>query len=268
MHTPPQKDILEAFHLSGKPTLLSGGQRTTWLVKDAILKPIEDEIVTNYVADIMRSIAEDGFRVARPLQAMNGSWIYKGWCAYKRIEGEHAKDRWEEKIAICKAFHKALSQYPHPDFFDKGTDRYTIADKIAWQELPLSAHQKVMSILQKLASLIRPINAQNQLIHGDFTGNILFQKGVLPGVIDFSPYWRPANYAIAIMVADAIVWEGADESIFALVSDIPDIYQLIVRAEIGRIIQVDRLFEKEGIDKRGEAEDHIKLIDILAHQIR
>jgi len=27
-------------------------------------------------------------------------------------------------------------------------------------------------------------------------------------VIDFSPYWRPAEYATAIIIADAVVWEG------------------------------------------------------------
>jgi hypothetical protein len=31
------------------------------------------------------------------------------------------------------------------------------------------------------------------------------------GIIDFPPYWRPPAFASAIVVADALVWEGADE---------------------------------------------------------
>jgi len=38
---------------------------------------------------------------------------------------------------LSKVFHKALANIPKPEWFDKKTDVFAIADKIAWSELPL-----------------------------------------------------------------------------------------------------------------------------------
>lgn len=70
------------------------------------------------------------------------------------------------------------------------------------------------------------------------------------------------------MVADALVWEGADQSIFELVSDIPNIYQLIIRAEIGRIMQLDGLLKEKGIDKLNEVDAHMPLIKTLTQLVK
>ena len=54
-------------------------------------------------------------------------------------------------------------------------------------------------------------------MHGDLTGNVLFADDLAPAVIDFSPYWRPTGFASAIVVGDALLWEGADETLLAAV---------------------------------------------------
>jgi len=43
-----------------------------------------------------------------------------------------------------------------------------------------------------------------------------------PAIIDFAPYWRPAAFAAAIAVADALIWEAADTSLIAAVRHIDD----------------------------------------------
>jgi len=50
-------------------------------------------------------------------------------------------------------------------------------------------------------------------MHGDLGGNVLFADGLPPAVIDLSLYWRPPSFASAIVVGDALVWEGADASL-------------------------------------------------------
>jgi hypothetical protein len=50
------------------------------------------------------------------------------------------------------------------------------------------------------------------LIHGDLTGNVLFHDELPPAIIDFTPYWRPLEFQSAVVVADALVWEGAPPS--------------------------------------------------------
>lgn len=98
--------------------------------------------------------------------------------------------------------------------------------------------------LPELVVARRPLEARHQLVHGDLTGNVLFAEGLTPAIIDFSPFWRPAPYASAIVVADALVWEGADESLLDAVAHIPHFPQFLVRALIMRAV-VDRLFRDD-----------------------
>jgi uncharacterized protein (TIGR02569 family) len=88
----------------------------------------------------------------------------------------------------------------------------------------------------------RPLDdVPRQVVHGDLTGNVLFADGLPPAVIDLAPYWRPRDFASAVVVADAMTWEGADESLLAAVAHVERIGQHLVRALIYRLV-VDRLF--------------------------
>jgi hypothetical protein len=72
-------------------------------------------------------------------------------------------------------------------------------------------------------------------------------------IIDLSLYWRPTGFASAIVVADALVWEGADESILRLVNRVDQFTQLFLRALILRII-ADRHF-RSGKPPRPDSDD-------------
>ena len=48
-----------------------------------------------------------------------------------------------------------------------------------------------------------------QLVHGDLAGNVLLDATGTPVVIDFAPYWRPARWAEAVCVLDAVLWWDA-----------------------------------------------------------
>lgn len=50
-------------------------------------------------------------------------------------------------------------------------------------------------------------------MHGDLGGNVVFHETLPPAVIDVSPYWRPAGYADAIVVADAVAWGRAGDEL-------------------------------------------------------
>ena len=66
--------------------------------------------------------------------------------------------------------------------------------------------------------------------------NVLFAEGQDPAVIDISPYWRPAGFASAVVVADAICWRAADpEVLLDAVAGVEDFPQLLVRALIYRM---------------------------------
>lgn len=65
---------------------------------------------------------------------------------------------------------------------------------------------------------------------------MLFDSSLPPAIIDLSPYWRPADYASAIVLADALIWEGADARVLDAIGHVDDFGQYLVRALIFRLV--------------------------------
>lgn len=82
-----------------------------------------------------------------------------------------------------------------------------------------------------------------QLVHGDLTSNVLLDQSRAPGIIDVSPYWRPAQYAEGIVVADALAWHEARP-------DLPTIVGLPVEA-----VAMGLLFRIHTANLRGKDTD-------------
>ena len=103
---------------------------------------------------------------------------------------------------------------------------------MAWGEADPPDHQPIV----RLAEVRRRVLLRPQLIHGDMTENVLFAEGHDPAIIDIAPYWRPAGFASAVVVADAICWRAADPAaLLAAVAHVEEFPQLLVRALIYRM---------------------------------
>jgi uncharacterized protein (TIGR02569 family) len=234
----PPHDVLGDFGVEQEPVLLEGGQGNTYRAGDVVLKPVEDGEASIWIAEVYSSIEEIGFRVPRPLKTKSGKWSSNGWTGWTYICGKHKEDKWEEKIRASIAFHKAISHFQCPSFFKRIESPWAIADKVAWGERNILFHSKLKPAVDLLMEVLRPIEVISQAIHGDLCGNILFSSNGDPIIIDFTPYWRPADFAIGLLVAEALVWEHADETIFGLVPNTADFFQLLARAELRRIIEL------------------------------
>jgi len=234
---PPSRLVLDAFGAAGaRPVPLGGGQDTSWLAAGLVLKPADlDREELAWQARIYSRLSCDGFRLARPVAAAGGSLCVDGWCASEYVAGRHEQRRWAEIIAVGERFHAALRAISRPGFLDHRASPWAISDRVAWGEYPAGDFPQVRH-LPRLASALRPVSAPSQLIHGDLSGNVLFHDQLPPAIIDFSPYWRPVAYASAIVVADALVWEGADSQILDAVSHIDDFGQYLIRALIFRAV--------------------------------
>jgi uncharacterized protein (TIGR02569 family) len=240
----PPTSVLEAFGVSERPVLLAGGRGSAWRAGDVVLKPLDlGEPELEWQAGVFASIVCEGLRVPRPLRAQSGALVVDAWSAWEALEGRHEARRWPEIIAVGDRFHAALVDVRRPDFIDRRVDPWAIGDRVAWGDLPATefAHVKY---LERLMRALRPITAPSQLIHGDLTGNVLFDDRLPPAVIDFSPYWRPIGFASAVVVADALVWEGADEDLLDVVGHIADFEQYLLRALIYRAV-TDQLFRPD-----------------------
>lgn len=234
---PPSRLVLAAFGAAGaQPVPLRGGQDTSWRAASVVLKPADlsqEELA--WQARTYSEVSGDRFRLARRLAATDGSFSVDGWCATEYVAGQHEPRRWAQIIAVGERFHAAMSAVPRPHFLDRRAGRWAISDRVAWGEVPSGDFAHVR-YLPQLTSAVRPVSAPSQLIHGDLSGNVLFHDELPPAIIDVSPYWRPTAYASAIVVADALVWEGAEPRILDAVSHLEDFGQHLIRALIFRAV--------------------------------
>jgi hypothetical protein len=112
-----------------------------------------------------------------------------------------------------------------------------VGDRVAWGEETVAVPAGFRSTLDRLLALRRPVPADNQLIHGDLSGNVLFPDRGDPVIIDFSPYWRPAAFADAIVIADALMYFDAGADVIDLgLGPVEYQRQLLVRAVIFRLV--------------------------------
>jgi uncharacterized protein (TIGR02569 family) len=264
--------VLKAFGLGETlPVRLPGGQGTTWRAGPLILKPTGDEAEATWTADLYATLTERGFRVPRPVESRRGAYVVHGWTAWEYVAGEpDPAGRWHEKLVVCGAFHRALEGVPRPAFLDGRRDPWARADRLAWGAVLPTTHPWLRDPVKRLWSLLEPLELPSQLVHGDISGNILFAADHEPAVIDFSPYWRPAGFAAAVLVADAAVWEGANpEALFSLASPVDRLEQLVVRAELRRLLELDGHARVAGASRRHleEAEQHAAFVTFLERRL-
>jgi uncharacterized protein (TIGR02569 family) len=234
--TPPPGHVLAAFGARGIPTPLRGGRGLAWRAGRIVVKPVdtsEDNLA--WQRDVLGSIRIEGFRVSRPERSLTGPLVVDGWCASTYCVGRHEPGRWADVVAVGRRLHRSLEGIPRPAFISSRNDRWAVADRAAWGETPLAPYRDAPHIARLEASLA-PVRAPSQLIHGDLTGNVLFADPLPPAIIDLSPYWRPIEFASAIVVADALVWEGAEASQLESVIAGGSFGQLLVRALLFRIV--------------------------------
>ncbi|TFV62712.1 hypothetical protein E4P41_06425 [Geodermatophilus sp. DF01-2] len=233
----PEAAVLAAFDLDGEPQLLAGGQGRSWLVGEVVLKPWDGtRSALQWQAGVLTRLdGRDDLRVSVPLCTVDGQWSSYGWTASRYQPGEHLPGRWHDVIAAGQRLHAALADEPKPAFLSTRTDIWSIADRVAWDELPVENHAGAEH-LDRLFTARRPVDGVAQLVHGDLTGNVLFHPGLPPLIIDLSPYWRPPAFASAVVIADALVFEGAGADVVAPMLVYPAFPQYLLRALIFRAV--------------------------------
>jgi len=236
---PPPAAVLHAFGATEPPTLLSGGMGATWRSGEVVLKrATEPAGWFEWESRVLAAVHTDRVRVQQVRRARDGACVADGWVAREFVAGSHLARRWRQVIEAGDALHAALADLPdevaRPPLHLR-RDAWAVADRIAWDELgvPTGAGFEDAALVELLEAR-RPVVAPRQLVHGDLTGNVLFADGLVPGIIDFSPYWRPAAYAVGVVVADAVVWEGADLGLLGAVAARAGMGQCLVRALIFR----------------------------------
>jgi hypothetical protein len=178
---------------------------SSWLVGDLVVKP-EGGPVFEWLASALAGVVSDDVRIVAPVG------VHDGWSATRWVAGSADPSNWAGILAAGRAFHRAVAHLPRPSCVDLRQDPWARADRVAWGELSLRFHPLFADLARRLQRMIEPMGSP-QIVHCDLAGNVLFAPGLAPAVIDISPYWRPSEYAEAVVVADALCWSGAPASL-------------------------------------------------------
>ena len=250
----PPDPVLLAFGLGRRPlTAMEGGQGRTWRAGDTVLKPVDvPQAQLAWQADLFASLQGSGdLRVPLPIRSNDGSLAVDGWYAISFVTGRHETGRWREIIEVGERFHGAIATVERPAFLDDRRDPWSMGDRVAWGELSIDEVPETRH-LDRLMACMRPLGARSQLVHGDLTGNVLFADQLPAAVIDLAPYYRPPGFAAGIVVADALVFEGADASVVDAAAHVESFPQYLLRALVYRAV-TDRLVRPTG--DRSERDD-------------
>lgn len=254
------EEVPAAFGLTGTvPIRLSGGRGTAWRAGHVVLKPADSVRAARWFAEVYDALTGPGFRVPRPVRALTGDWVALGWTAYQWVPGAAAdwsgvSPRWPAMLMVSRALHAALAGVPVPAWRATEENPWTIGDEVAWGDrdpdplLGPAAGPLAVQVRRLLAAL-RPVDLPSQLIHADLGGNVLFDDGLPPAVIDFSPLERPAGLPIAIAAVDALMWRGASPAVLERLAGEPELDQLLPRALAYRLVtEIVRHAGADGVD--------------------
>lgn len=234
------KKVLTAFRATDNPVGFDSGQGDAFRCGDKVIKRIENEEETIWIAEQFNALERPKtFFIPEQLKSNENKWVVDNWASWKFIPGEgDSNGKIQELFKICDDFHVFLKDVSKPDFIDKRKNPWSIADRVAWQEVEIKYDNIFMKSIIEIQKLLQPIKEKNQLMHGDIGGNIIFFKDSIPAVIDYSLYWRPAGFAKAVMVADNIAWEGAEKSEIKYLKETEkEAEQLLLRAILRRIVE-------------------------------
>lgn len=231
---PPPPHVRAAFGARvDEPEPLEGG--IAWRCGGALLKPVLSTAEAAWVAQTMDILEPEDVRVARPVRSTDGRWAVAGWAACRNVDGR-PEARHDEVVAASLRLHAACGFLAYPKFLAKRQDIYSLADRMAWgeEERPLEP-EKGGRLYDVLAGSRRRTDLRPQVVHGDLFGNVLFAGNAPPAIIDFVPYWRPAEWAAAVAVVDALAWGGSDPAIVERWSHLAEWPQALLRALLFRL---------------------------------
>ncbi len=212
-----------------------------WRAGDIVLKPSANSLEAQFLAEThagLRDVPDCRFQrpvpVPPPLSGPPGGWEIDRWAAWHWIEGEPAPDRAREIVLASRAYHDLLTPLPNNAIIASRTDPWARADRVAWGEAQADYPADYLALLAPLLA-DPPPPLTRQLVHADLTGNVVFSRGLAPGIIDPTLYWRPAAFAEAVVLVD----QGWFTSTLDLTpfSDTPAFAPMLRRAAARRIAE-------------------------------
>ena len=211
------------------------GRQAAWHCGDVLVRPVPDNVVAAWSAAVLDGLQVDGVRIARPLRSSDGRWVVGGWAACRFIPG-YVEPRYDEVVEASLRLHAATATVSRPRLLDDRDDLVTRSAAAAFGERRLTLDPATGGELYaQLAEFRKPVQLTPQLVHPELFGAVLFDEHGVPAVIDLVPCWRPAQWAAAVIVVDALAWGGADEGLPQRWTHLEEWPQVLLRALLHRL---------------------------------
>ena len=262
-------DIAQAFDIAGELHVLPGGEGRTYRAGNIIYRRETNVAEASYLADVYHHLPEIGFRIPKPIRTRYDEWVsLTGWSAWTFVTGRLAtQDDVLVVIPAIRAFHHALASQPYPAHLATRDTPYDRADQAAWDTPPDTIDPRLLPVVKQLLHLRQPIDSlPTQLIHGDLNEeNILIEAGIPPAIIDFTPYWRPPEFALAVLAYWLGSYQG-DMAILRAFAQVREFDQMLVRSAL-RMILISHEFSKQGGSLEHAVEEFQTPVRIIAEWI-
>ncbi|MCA1654982.1 MAG: TIGR02569 family protein [Pseudonocardiaceae bacterium] len=231
---PPPPHVRAAFGAKESvPELVGAGPQ--WRCDEIALRPVSNPAEASWVAQTLGELHVPDLRIGRPLRSSDGRYVVGGWAAFRHLDGR-PEPRYDDVVSASLRLHKVTADLPTPRFLATRADVFAMADRAAAgvEEAPL--HPALGGRLFDVISGARkPLGLRPQVVHGDLFGNVLFDGDASPGIADFTAFHRPAEWAAAVVVVDALAWGGADAALPQRWSHLPEWPQALLHALLFRI---------------------------------
>jgi uncharacterized protein (TIGR02569 family) len=217
---------------------LPGGAGHVWSDGRLVVKPVGCVPEHDWVCAVYADWASDSVRVPEPVHAAAGdSWSVDGWGAHVFLAGRDTELLAELDVVqeAGAAFHEAVADLPRPAFMDHRDDPWAYGDRLAWEDVEPEADAETRELIEELLAHRRPVTTAAQVVHGDLLPNVLVGDALVPGIIDWPPYFRPRGFGEAVAVHDAVTFRGGSMDLLDSWATGPDWPQLLVRALLYRL---------------------------------
>jgi hypothetical protein len=243
--TGPSAEVLDLFAVPGPGTALPGGQGRSVVAGDLVLSPGRDPAVQEWLSPLLARLAVTmdsrptrrllDLRIAVPVPARDGSWVVDGWAASRYEPDTVTTSDVDVTLAAGRVLHAELASWvpDRPVGLDARTDRWALAERVAFGEA--EPPSQVADLVARLAPYDQADDLPSQLVHVDLAGNVLLDARGAAVVVDVSPAWRPARWAEAVCLLDAVARGDADRA--ALAGWSTDVERrLLLRALVFRLL--------------------------------
>jgi uncharacterized protein (TIGR02569 family) len=230
------RHVRNAFGVRDEPAqpIMFGGLRC-WRCGDVVIRPVANNALAAWSARVLDTLRADGLRIARPVRSSDGRWVVAGWSACHHLSGA-PEPRYDDLVAASMRLHAATASVRRPRLLDDRDDLVARADAAAWGERAITLEPAAGGLLfNDLAGYRRKVRLPAQVVHADLFGTVLFDGDAPPAVLDLVPFWRPVEWAAAVIVIDALAWGGADPVLLRSWSHLEAWPQVLLRALLFRV---------------------------------